>query len=143
MSPSAMSSRSCRLWSQATFQVAGSSSSHGFESGFHVLSFLAQFWVFACSPSPHPRTHLHSHTLIPMCTSTRSHNSHTHLYMLMHTLTCLYTLIYTQVHACAHMTSQQQLPRCSGPVRSIVGPSIKEIHIYPGAGGRERGLRCL
>ena len=102
-----MSSRSCRLWSQATFQVAGRSSSRGFESGFHVLSFLAQFWVFACSPSPHPRTHLHSHTLIPMCTSTRSHNSHTHLYMLMHThaYTHSFTHTYMHVHRWPHNSS--------------------------------------
>lgn len=143
MSPSAMSSRSCRLWSQATFQVAGSASSHRFESGFHVLSFLAQFWVFACSPSPYPCTHLHSHTLSYLCAHPHGHTTHTLIFTCLCTHSHAYALIYTHVHACAHMTSQQQPPRCSGPVRGMVGPSIKEVHIDLGAGGRERGLHCL
>lgn len=95
----------------------------------------------ACSLSPYPRTRLHAHTLIPMCISTPSHNSHTHLYMLMHT--CAYTYSFTHMYMCTHDLTQQQLPRCSGPVRGMVGPSIKEVHIYLGAGGRERGLHCL
>lgn len=96
----------------------------------------------ACSLSPYPRTRLHAHTLIPMCISTPSHNSHTHLYMLMHTCAytyCLHTCVYTCAHDLTTAASTVLWP-CE---RHVVGPSIKEVHIYLGAGGRERGLHCL
>ena len=61
----------------------------------------------ACSLSPYPRTHLHAHTLIPMCISTPSHNSHTHLYMLMHTraYTYSFTHMYIRMHTWPHKSS--------------------------------------
>lgn len=107
-----MSSRSWRLCSQATFQ-AGSSSSHRSESGFHALSFFAQFWVYS-----HLHAlclHTHAHTLIPMCISTPSHNSHTHLYMLMHTraYTYSFTHMYIHVHAWPHNSSFHGAPYLS------------------------------
>lgn len=69
----------------------------------------------ACSLSPYPRTHLHAHTLIPMCISTPSHNSHTHLYMLMHTraYTYSFTHMYIHVHTWPHNSSFHGAPYLS------------------------------
>lgn len=59
--------------------------------GFCMLSVSIPMHTFAFT-----------HTLIPMCTSPRSHNSHTHLHMLMHTLTCLCTHLHTCTRMCTH-----------------------------------------